>query len=65
MRARAEKEVMTAGAAVTVAAAASDSSIGPGLAVTCDVVVHQDCERVKGATPHFISQRKLPVSANS
>ena len=48
---------MTAGAAVTVAAAASGSSIGPGLAVTCDVVVQQDCERVKGATPHFISQR--------
>ena len=45
---------MTAGAAVTVAAA-SGSSIGPG--TVCDFAVQESCERVKGATPHFISQR--------
>ena len=35
-----KKEVMTAGAAVTIVVA-SDSSIGPGLAIVCDFVVQE------------------------
>ena len=40
-------------AAVTVVAVL-DSSIGPGLATVCDFAVQENCERVKGETPHSL-----------